>query len=105
MRRGGAPIPRDPFDPLDGPVTDTLDLHGLTAVEARERLGAYLAAARRRQPGGLVHVITGKGRSSARGPVLKPLVRRYLAGAPRTLVAAWGRDVDDGGFVVRLAGG
>ncbi|MGE0552995.1 MAG: Smr/MutS family protein [Gemmatimonadales bacterium] len=95
---------RDPFDPLDGPVTATLDLHGNTALEARARLDGFFATARRRHPGGLLHVVTGKGRNSPGRPVLKPLVRGLLAKAPSTVVAAWGRDLDDGGFLVRLTG-
>jgi DNA-nicking Smr family endonuclease len=95
-------IPRDPFDPLDGPVHETLDLHGFRAAEVRERLGAFLAGARRRQPGGLVHIITGKGRGSSGGPVLRGLVRTILRSGELTSVEAWGPDMDDGGWLLRL---
>lgn len=94
--------PRDPFDPLDGPIAATLDLHGASRLDAPRRLGDFLATAIRRHPGGLVHVITGRGRGSAAGPVLFPLVRRLLAGDLARYAAASGRDYDDGGFLVRL---
>ena len=94
----------DPFDPLDGPIVDTLDLHGLTGLEAKSAVASYLARVRKRHPGELVHVITGKGRNSAGTPVLKPAVRSVLA-ADTSNVARWGRDYDDGGFLVRLSGG
>jgi DNA-nicking Smr family endonuclease len=95
---------RDPFDPLDGPVSDTLDLHGLRADEARLHVPTYLMAARRRQPGALIHIITGKGRGSPAGPVLRGVVRTLLRAQDPVLVAAWGPDRDDGGFLVRLTG-
>jgi|SRR5687768_8055262 len=91
----------DPFDPLDGRIVDTLDLHGLSASEAVSTVTAYLARVRKRHAGELVHIITGRGRNSPAGPVLKPKVRALLtAGSPH--VASWGRDHDDGGFLVRL---
>ena len=37
-RRPRKPPPAaDPFDPFAGPVDETIDLHGFTALEARER--------------------------------------------------------------------
>ncbi|MFN0179245.1 MAG: Smr/MutS family protein [Gemmatimonadales bacterium] len=103
-RRGSRPLGHDPFDPLDGPVGDTLDLHGFARIEARALLESYLASRRRQRPGTLVHIITGRGRNSPGTPVLKPMVKGYLATAPASVVRAWGRDLDDGGFLVRLAG-
>lgn len=99
------PASQNPFDPLDGVIGDTLDLHGYTGAQARDRLATYLDAARCRQPGALLHIITGKGRHSPGLPVIKTVVRTFLAKAPHSLIAAWGRDLDDGGFVVRLSGG
>jgi DNA-nicking Smr family endonuclease len=95
----------DPFDPLDGTPSDTLDLHGFTAGEAIAHLGHYLARARKRAPGGLLHVITGKGRNSAKGSVLKPAVRSYLRENAARHVATWSKDHDDSGFLIRLKGG
>ena len=87
---------------LDG-AGATLDLHGAGAAEARAAVRAFLRDQARRAPGGVVHVITGKGRGSASGAVLRPLVAAELRGpecAP--LVADWARDANDGGFKVRL---
>ena len=95
----------DPFDPLDGTPSDTLDLHGFTAAEAIAHLGHWLARERKRAPGTLVHIITGKGRNSVKGPVLKSAVRSYLRENAAGHVAAWSKDHDDGGFLVRLKGG
>lgn len=95
---------RNPFDPLDGRVDETLDLHGFAAVEARTVLAGFLKSAQQRHPGGLLHLITGRGKRSAGGPVLKPLVKTALAAAPMTIIHAWGKDDNDGGFLVRLAG-
>lgn len=100
--RSRSPRPRDPFDPLDGPVDHTLDLHGVTAVQAPMLVRNFLESTTRHRPGALVHLITGRGRGSAAGPVLKPLVKRLLAGELSRYAAAWGRDFDEGGFLVRL---
>lgn len=60
-------------------VQDVIDLHGMTADEARDALAAFLLDARNR---GLrcVRVIHGKGLTSPnREPVLKGKVRRWLS--------------------------
>jgi DNA-nicking Smr family endonuclease len=92
------------FDPLDGEVADTLDLHGFGAVEAKAAVADFLARARRRSPGGLVHVITGKGRGSQGRPVLRTAIRTMLR-KEALPVAAWGEDLDGGGYLIRLEGG
>ncbi len=94
---------RNPFDPLDGPVDETLDLHGFSAVDARTHVSAWLRNARRRSPGGLAHIITGKGRGSGGVSVLKPIVKALLGAEPATVVRAWGKDHADGGFLVRFS--
>jgi DNA-nicking Smr family endonuclease len=85
-------------------VSATLDLHGFHADEARLHVPQYLAAARRREAGALIHIITGKGRGSPAGPVLKGVVRTLLRAQDPALVADWGPDPDGGGFLVRLTG-
>jgi DNA-nicking Smr family endonuclease len=96
--------PLDPFDPLDGPVDATLDLHGATSIDVRSRLAGFLETAIRRTPGGLVHVVTGRGRGSPGRPVVRPAVARLLTGELASYVGAFSRDENDGGFMVRLAG-
>jgi DNA-nicking Smr family endonuclease len=89
------------LEPLDGPVSDTIDLHGMNAAEAEAAATAFLRRVHRRSRGALVHVITGRGRGSAGRPVLKPRIRTLLKSGELP-VAAWGEDLDGGGYLVRL---
>jgi len=86
---------------LDAKVAATLDLHGLTALEAKDRAASFLRTAARTRPGSVVHIVTGRGKRSPAGPVLKPAVRGVLKAAGVT-VAEWAEDVDGGGFLARL---
>ncbi len=101
-RKGAGAIPRNPFDPCDGPIDSFLDLHGATSIDVGHRLKSFLETAVRRTPGGLVHIITGRGRGSVGGPVVKPAVKRLLTGELARLVRGMERDENDGGFLVRL---
>ena len=95
--------PCQPADSLhDAPVAATLDLHGFNAGEVPLALRNFLTAWQRRGRGLVVHVITGRGRNSARGPVLRGRVSALLKGELAALVADWGRDDSDGGFKVML---
>ena len=59
-------------------VGDEIDLHGLTALEARAALREFLGEALKRRHG-CVRVVHGKGlRSGPRGPVLKHAVNTWL---------------------------
>ncbi len=90
-------------DPLlDTPPAATLDLHGDTGVEARARVRSFLETWRRRQPGAVLHIITGKGKGSAAGPVLRGLVKTLLQGDLREFVAEWARDEAEGGYKLRV---
>ncbi len=67
-----------------------LDLHGLTRLEARDKVRFFLENA--------VHagkktvlLITGRGKGSAEGPVLREFVERYLSGEATAWVVEWGR--------------
>lgn len=100
MRRGPRFDPRDRL--LDAPVHATLDLHGSTAEEARRLVRACVAGAAERSPGTVVHLITGKGRGSKGRPVLRGAVAALLKGELAPQVADWARDVDEGGFLVRV---
>lgn len=73
-----------------------LDLHGLTAAEAREELGRFVAECVDR---GLtcVRVIHGKGRGSGHaGPVLKRLADQWLRRCQPVLAFVTARPVDGG---------
>ncbi len=57
-----------------------LDLHGLHVEEALRKLEDYVRAVTLMGSGGLLHVITGKGRNSKGGqPQVKVAVERWLA--------------------------
>ncbi len=59
-------------------IEDELDLHGLTAVQARDVLRDFLASATARRLS-CVRIVHGKGRGSGpRGPVLKKSVNLWL---------------------------
>ena len=103
-KRGPSRHPR--FDPadhlLDAPIAEALDLHGYRADEVPHLLRGFLTTWQRRGKGLVVHVITGRGRSSASGPVLRGKVARLLKGDLSALVADWSWDYNDAGFIVRL---
>jgi len=86
-------------------VADEIDLHGLTAREARDALRQFLAAAVKRRLG-CVRVVHGKGlRSGPRGPVLKHAVNVWLrrVEAVQAFVSAPHRDGGTGALYVLLA--
>ncbi len=91
---------RDPL--LDAPADGELDLHGFGAIEARSAVRAFLESWRRRKGGAVVHIITGKGKGSAGGPVLRGLVKTLLQGELRGMVSEWGLDDGEGGYRVRV---
>src|SRR5256886_15913550 len=80
----------------------SLALRGFGAIEARSAVRAFLESWRRRKAGALVHIITGKGKGSADGPVLRGLVRTLLQGELRGMVSEWGLDDGEGGYRVRV---
>ena len=99
--------PRQPvFDSrdalLDGPVDAQLDLHGFSATEAPSAVRTFLETWQQRKSRALVHIITGKGKGSANGPVLRGLVKGLLQGELSAMVAEWGLDDSEGGYRVRV---
>ena len=86
-------------------VRDEIDLHGLTAVEARAALYEFLADAVLADMR-CVRVIHGKGRRSGhRGPVLKRKLGRWLQLREDVLAYCSARPVDGGtGAVYVLLG-
>jgi DNA-nicking Smr family endonuclease len=86
---------------LDAPVADTIDLHGLTAVEAEHTVRRVVENWHRRG-GGVLYFITGKGRGSLAGPVLKRKVAALLQRELSAWVADHAPDDAGGGFKVRV---
>ena len=77
-------------------VKDELDLHGMSAVEAREAVRGFIAAAVAHQQR-CVRVIHGKGLGSGpRGPVLKSAVNVWLRNTQAVLAFASARPMDGG---------
>ena len=69
-------------------VAAELDLHGMTAVEARAALSGFLSEASALRGSCCVRIIHGKGRKSITdAPVLKPMVAGWLKN--RNLVLAY----------------
>src|SRR5574339_277923 len=89
-------------DLLDGRVEDPLDLHGYSAIETPSAVRSFLDRWRRRKPGAIVHIITGKGKGSQNGPVLRGLVKSLLQGELRSMVVRWDLDDGEGGYKVQV---
>jgi DNA-nicking Smr family endonuclease len=79
-------------------IQDHIDLHGLTAAEAREAFNGFLRRAVRTGKRGVL-VVHGRGLSSPERPVLKAKVQEWLSNSPwnRWVIAfASARRVDGG---------
>lgn len=83
-------------------VQAKLDLHGMNRDEARLAVGEFLHECRARDLRCL-RVVHGKGlRSPGREPVLKELVRRWLANRPEVLAYCQARAADGGSGAVTV---
>jgi DNA-nicking Smr family endonuclease len=81
-------------------VDAEIDLHGLTAVEARAVLRDFIVGASARHLR-CVRIVHGKGkRSGPRGPVLKNVVNLWLRKSDRVLAFGSARPVDGGSGAV-----
>lgn len=90
-------------DPLlDRRPVAVLDLHHFAGSEVESAVSNFIHTWHKREAGAVVHIVTGKGRRSGGAPVLKPRVRQLLGTRFQGVVKDWTRDVDDGGFLVRL---
>jgi DNA-nicking Smr family endonuclease len=83
----------------------TFDLHGQTVVEAVANVDRFLRTQRRVRPGGIVRLVTGRGRSGGPAPIrtrVRTLLRelREHGGVVRDFVL----EASEGSFLVRLAG-
>jgi DNA-nicking Smr family endonuclease len=87
---------------LSAPLAGRLDLHRLTADQAEIAVRNFIDTWRRREPGAVVLIITGKGKGSADGPVLRPAIEALLKSRLRGFVSEWALDDSEGAFRVRL---
>lgn len=82
----------------DFSIQDSIDLHGMTLIEAEEALKRFFGEAVKKRLF-CVKVIHGRGLRSPRGPVLKEALRRWLHGSFRKRVLAYATAKDcDGGL-------
>lgn len=83
----------------------TFDLHGQTVVEAVANAERFLRAQAKARPGGIVRLITGRGRSGGGAPI-----RTRIRGLLRTLkesgsvVRDYALEESEGSYLARLAG-
>jgi DNA-nicking Smr family endonuclease len=81
----------------------TFDLHGLSALEAATRAEQFLRVQAKVRPGGVVRLITGRGRGGGGAPI-RTRVRTLLKtlGASGAVVAEFALEESEGSFLVRL---
>ena len=89
-------------DLLGAPLAGRIDLHGMTAAQAEVEVRRFIDTWRRREPGVVVLIITGKGKGSAEGPILRPAIQTLLKTKLRGFVTDWTLDDSDGAFRVRV---
>ena len=80
----------------------SLDLHGYVVAQARPRVRDFLTTHSRVSSGGVVHIITGKGRHSGGEAVLRVVVQEMLVGEAAGMVREYGGMLGGGGGVVRV---
>jgi DNA-nicking Smr family endonuclease len=79
------------------------DLHGQTVLEAGANAERFLRAQARARPGGIVRIVTGRGRGGAGAPIrtrVRVILRtqRELGG----VVADYFLEETEGSFLIRL---
>ena len=82
----------------------TFDLHGQTVLEAAASAERFLRAQSRARPGGVVRLITGRGRSGHGAPIrtrVRGLLRSLKASGQ--VVRDYTLEDSDGSYLVRLA--
>jgi DNA-nicking Smr family endonuclease len=91
------------LDWSDRPVDAAFDLHGQSVGEAIENAERFLRAQGRARPGGVVRLITGRGRGGGSAPI-RTRVRTLLRGLRerRDVVADYELEESEGSFLVRL---
>jgi DNA-nicking Smr family endonuclease len=87
----------------DRPPDATFDLHGQTVGEALANAERFLRAQRRARPGGVIRLITGRGRGGGAAPI-RSRVRTLLWGFKERgeLVSDYELEDSEGSFLIRL---
>jgi DNA-nicking Smr family endonuclease len=91
------------LDWTDRSADATFDLHGLSVLEAVVRMEQFLRAQAKARPGGVVRVITGRGRGGGAAPIrtrARTLLKTLRASG--RVVADFALDDSEGSFLVRL---
>ena len=80
-----------------------LDLHGQTVLDAVANAERFLRAQVKARPGGVVRVVTGRGRSGGGAPI-RTRVRTLLRGLQEkgTIVRDYVLEDSEGSFLIRL---
>ncbi|HEX5819576.1 MAG TPA: Smr/MutS family protein [Gemmatimonadales bacterium] len=83
----------------------TIDLHGMTVLEATGAAERFLRAQRKARAGQVVRLITGRGRSGGGAPI-RTRVRTLLRGMREQgdVVRDFELEETEGSFLVRLGG-
>jgi DNA-nicking Smr family endonuclease len=83
----------------------TFDLHGQTVLEAVSNAERFLRAQAKSRPGGVVRLITGRGRAGTGAPV-RTRVRSLLGRLKESgrIVRDYLLEDTDGSYLVRLTG-
>jgi DNA-nicking Smr family endonuclease len=81
----------------------TFDLHGQSVLEAAANAERFLRAQAKARPGGVVRLITGRGRAGQGAP-MRTRVRTLLRGlkASNRVVRDYQLEDSDGSFLIRL---
>jgi DNA-nicking Smr family endonuclease len=100
MRKG---CPRLGTRRNEGNASAIFDLHGLTVLEAVGAAEQFLRVQARIHPGGMVRLITGRGRGGGGAPI-RTRIRTLLNGlrASGRVVADFALEESEGSFLVRL---
>ena len=97
------PIDFTMLDWTDRVPEATFDLHGQTVLEAAANAERFLRAQVKARPGGVVRLITGRGRAGGGAPV-RTRVRGLLRGLKESgrVVRDYTLEETDGSYLVRL---
>ena len=93
------------LDWTDRSADATFDLHGQTVVEALLNAERFLRAQAKARRGGIVRLITGRGRAGGGAPIrtrIRALLRTLKESG--TVVRDYVLEESEGSYLIRLAG-